>query len=383
VDTAAHTLPSDSDEALSALTGVVRELVRQTHPHASRTVTPESRLDADLGLDSLARIELLHRIEDRFGLRLAEQTLLAIETPRELLGALRSAAGLPATATTWRVEAQPVAAAQTLAGQPDDADTLTAMLDWYVNAAPQRRHVLFYKSADEIEEIDYAGLARGARAIALGLIDRGIERQQTVAIMLPTSLEFLYTFFGVLAAGAIPVPIYPPARMSQLEDHLRRQSAILDSAQAAALITIPEARLLAQFLMSQVSSLREVVTVADLRRSHHAASLPTLRSDDIAFIQYTSGSTGNPKGVILTHANLLANIRAWGKACDFKPEDVAVSWLPLYHDMGLIGAWLGSLYHGGSLVLMSPLDFLARPERWLQAIHRHRGTMTAAPNFAF
>ena len=87
--------------------------------------------------------------------------------------------------------------------------------------------------------------------------------------------------------------------------------------------------------------------------------------------------------MVLTHANLLANIRAWGKAVDFKSEDVAVSWLPLYHDMGLIGAWLGSLYHGGLLVLMSPLDFLARPERWLQAIHRHRGTITAAPNFAF
>jgi 1-acyl-sn-glycerol-3-phosphate acyltransferase len=382
VNTAAHKLPADSDEALTALTGVVGELVRQTHPHAARQVTPESRLDAELGLDSLARIELLHRIEDRFGLRLAENTLLAIETPRELLGALRTAAGLP-PAAAWKEEAAPAFSPQTLVGQPDEVDTLTAMLDWYVNAAPQRPHVLFYKSADDIEEIDYAGLARAAQAVALGLIERGIERQQTVAIMLPTSLEFLYTFFGVLAAGAIPVPIYPPARMSQLEDHLRRQSAILGGAQAAALVTLPEARLLAQFLMSQVPSLRDVVTVADLRRSGRAASLPAIRADDIAFIQYTSGSTGNPKGVILTHANLLANIRAWGKACAFTPEDVAVSWLPLYHDMGLIGAWLGSLYHGGLLVLMSPLDFLARPERWLQAIHRHRGSMTAAPNFAF
>ena len=105
--------------------------------------------------------------------------------------------------------------------------------------------------------------------------------------------------------------------------------------------------------------------------------------DDIAFIQYTSGSTGDPKGVVLTHANLLANIRAIGQAIDVRPDDVFVSWLPLYHDMGLIGAWLASLYFAIPLVVMSPLAFLARPERWLRAIQRYRGTISAAPNFAY
>ena len=100
-------------------------------------------------------------------------------------------------------------------------------------------------------------------------------------------------------------------------------------------------------------------------------------------MQYTSGSTGNPKGVALTHANLLANIRAFGPALEVGAGDVFVSWLPLYHDMGLIGAWFGTLYYGVPLVLMSPLAFLARPTRWLRAIHRHRGTLTAAPNFAY
>ncbi len=383
MDTNAPKLPADAAAALAALTEVVTELVRQTHPHASRNVTPDSRLDLDLGLDSLARIELLHRIEDRFALRLSERVLLAIETPRELLAALRTAAGLPPAAAALEIAAKAAPTPQAFAGRPDHVGTLVEMLDWHAATAPLRPHVLFYKSADEIERLDYAGLAREAQAVALGLIERGVERQQTVAIMLPTSLEFFYVFYGVLAAGAIPVPIYPPARPSQLEDHLRRQSAILDNAQATLLVSVDEARVLAQFLVSQVPSLRAVVTVADLQRSSRRASLPPIRADDIAFIQYTSGSTGNPKGVILTHANLLANIRAWGRAVDFRPEDVAVSWLPLYHDMGLIGAWMGSLYHGGLLVLMSPLDFLARPERWLQAIDRHRGTMTAAPNFAF
>ncbi|HEX7436179.1 MAG TPA: AMP-binding protein, partial [Caldimonas sp.] len=106
-------------------------------------------------------------------------------------------------------------------------------------------------------------------------------------------------------------------------------------------------------------------------------------AQDTAFLQYTSGSTGQPKGVVLTHANLLANIRAMGQAVKADVRDVFVSWLPLYHDMGLIGAWMGSLYHGVPLVVMAPQAFLARPSRWLRAIHEHRGTLSAAPNFAY
>jgi 1-acyl-sn-glycerol-3-phosphate acyltransferase len=106
-------------------------------------------------------------------------------------------------------------------------------------------------------------------------------------------------------------------------------------------------------------------------------------ADDIAFIQYTSGSTGHPKGVVLTHGNLLANIRGMAQAVEATRNDVFVSWLPLYHDMGLIGAWLGSLYVGFPLVAMSPLAFLTRPDRWLWAIHRFRGTLSAGPNFSF
>ncbi|WP_374512543.1 AMP-binding protein, partial [Niveibacterium sp.] len=106
-------------------------------------------------------------------------------------------------------------------------------------------------------------------------------------------------------------------------------------------------------------------------------------ADALALLQYTSGSTGDPKGVALSHANLLANLRAMGQACRVTPQDVFVSWLPLYHDMGLIGAWLGALYHGFPLVLMSPLAFLANPARWLQAISQYRGTLSAGPNFAY
>ena len=138
---------------------------------------------------------------------------------------------------------------------------------------------------------------------------------------------------------------------------------------APLLITDPSVQPLARVLRSQVETLRSVVTIADLVATPGTATRPVVQPQDIALVQYTSGSTGTPKGVILTHTNLLANIRAMGQAARATSADVFVSWLPLYHDMGLIGAWLGSLYYAQHLVLMSPLTFLARPARWLWAIH--------------
>jgi 1-acyl-sn-glycerol-3-phosphate acyltransferase len=149
------------------------------------------------------------------------------------------------------------------------------------------------------------------------------------------------------------------------------------------LITVPEAKAVALLLRARVATLGAVVTPAELAQDHGAFARPAVRASDLAFLQYTSGSTGNPKGVMLTHANLLANVRAMGRAARVDSTDVFVSWLPLYHDMGLIGAWFGSLYYAFLLVLMSPLSFLAHPERWLWAVYRHRGTLSAAPNFAY
>ncbi|HEV7502182.1 MAG TPA: AMP-binding protein, partial [Vicinamibacteria bacterium] len=140
---------------------------------------------------------------------------------------------------------------------------------------------------------------------------------------------------------------------------------------------------MAAVLGGSVPSLRDVVTVSELVSRGASWAAPEGRGPDPAFIQYTSGSTGAPKGVLLTHDNLFANIRAIGRGLDLRPTDVGVSWLPLYHDMGLIGTWLFCLHHGIPLALQSPLSFLARPERWLWAIHEHRGTLSPAPNFAF
>lgn len=202
--------------------------------------------------------------------------------------------------------------------------------------------------------------------------------------MLPTSIGYLQAFFGVLLAGAIPVPLYPPASRAQLEEHVRRHSEILSNARVEALITFHEAAAVARLLKTGVRELRHVLSISELTHSSGLQPLPREASaDDIALLQYTSGSTGSPKGVELTHRQLLANIRAMGAAIDASDRDVLVSWLPLYHDMGLIGAWLGSLYYGCLLVLMSPNAFLSRPVRWLRAIHDYRGTISASPNFGY
>jgi 1-acyl-sn-glycerol-3-phosphate acyltransferase len=164
---------------------------------------------------------------------------------------------------------------------------------------------------------------------------------------------------------------------------MRRHARILSNCRAEILITLNEGKRAAQLLKGLSPSLRQIVTAAELRSFAGKYVPVTIRADDIAFLQYTSGSTGNPKGVMLTHANLLANIRAMGRAVGASGEDVFVSWLPLYHDMGLIGAWLGSLYYAALFVVMSPLSFLARPERWLRAITHYKGTLTASPNFGY
>jgi 1-acyl-sn-glycerol-3-phosphate acyltransferase len=365
-------------EALLALVG---ELAAELHPRRARRmrVTLDSSLDRDLGFDSLSRVELLLRLQRRFHSALPEDLLASAETPRDLFDALHASGGQRAE----RVEVATRSPLEEISSTPETATTLPEMLDWHVARTPSRPHVYLYGDHPEPEVVDYEHLASGARALAAGLQRAGIGAGQSVAIMLPTSLEYLHTFFGILMAGAVPVPIYPPLRPSQIEDHLRRHAGILANAGTAMLVTSESARRVAQLLKAHVPNMGGVATPAELAASDHAFEAVPIAADDTAFLQYTSGSTGQPKGVILSHANLLANIRAMGVAVSASSKDVFVSWLPLYHDMGLIGAWLASLYFGMPLVLMSPLKFLTYPPRWLWAIHDHRATLTAAPNFAF
>jgi acyl carrier protein len=359
------------------LTGIVAGILGELRGEAPPTVALDAELERDLGIDSLARVELVLRIERIFGVHLAEERAMHARTVRDLAVALGAAA--PRLAPELAREAPLAAGAVKL---PREAATLLEMLEWHAARHPGRAHVTLLEGDAPAPPLTYGELALQARAVAGGLAQRGLEPGQAVAIMLPTSLAYFPAFLGVLAAGGVPVPMYPPFRWAQIEDHLRRQARILENCAAPILVTVAQVKPAARLLQAQVPTLRHVLTVEDLMQ-HGAATPATLRAQDTALLQYTSGSTGQPKGVVLTHANLLANVRVMGEAAQASANDVFVSWLPLYHDMGLIGAWLGSLYYGIPLVLMPSPAFLARPPRWLWAIHRYRATLSAAPNFAY
>jgi 1-acyl-sn-glycerol-3-phosphate acyltransferase len=376
-------LARDDDPRVPILLGVVQQTaaeLQRSAPQALR-VGLDSSLDRDLGFDSLARVELLLRVERAFGVTLPEDTLQVAQSPRDLLTALdagRSRAPAALVAERRLAAVHPAAEAQ----EPAEATTLLDVLDWHADRHGDRKHVVFLSDTGE-EEISHAKLKSGAARVATGLRSGGLDPGQRVAIMLPTSPDYFYSYFGILLAGGIPVPIYPPARLSQIEEHVKRHAGILANAGATTLVTVPEAMAVARLLESHVPGLRRIVTAGALSQACGEGTALAARPDDIAFIQYTSGSTGDPNGVALTHANLLANIRGMARTIEATSRDVFVSWLPLYHDMGLIGAWLGSLYVGFPLVVMSPLAFLTRPERWLWAIHRFRGTLSAGPNFSY
>jgi 1-acyl-sn-glycerol-3-phosphate acyltransferase len=267
---------------------------------------------------------------------------------------------------------------------PDEATTLMAVLQWHARRTPMRCHVrLLGDDGRVIETLSHGDLLQRAGQIAGALQAVGVVAGEAVALMLPTSSAFLICFMGILLAGGTPVPLYPPARPGQLEEHLRRQANILDNAEAVLLISDASTRQAGRILKAGAVHLRGLFTVEQLLALARPGQTVERAAADMALVQYTSGSTGQPKGVMLTHANLLANIRAMGQAVRVTTADTFVSWLPLYHDMGLIGAWLGSLYHGVVLVLMGPQQFLGRPSRWLRALSDHRATLTAAPNFAY
>ncbi|MFD7845848.1 AMP-binding protein [Nocardia sp. NPDC059764] len=366
------------DERAALVLALVRGLVAELHPHATRIpVTLDSRFD-DLGIGSLELAELLLRAQDALLVALPAYILTSAETPRDLLRATER--GLALVDADGRIASSPAAPAG--AAEAVRASTLIEALEWHVAATPDRLHIRILDEWGGSEDLTYAMLHHEATVVAAGLSMRDVLPGDRVAIMLPTGRAYFAAFTGVLLAGAVPVPLYPPARPSQLADHVRRHIGILSNAQAALLITVPEAVSLGQLLRSNVGSLRGVVVPDELDGSRTCA-LPRPHALDLALVQYTSGSTGQPKGVALTHENLLANIRAMGHAAGVSPADVFVSWLPLYHDMGLIGAWLSPLYFGIPLVVMGPQVFLTRPSRWLAAIHANRGTISAGPNFAY
>ncbi|MEZ5322770.1 MAG: fatty acyl-AMP ligase [Microthrixaceae bacterium] len=231
----------------------------------------------------------------------------------------------------------------------------------------------------------HADLDRQARALAARLAQEG-EWQDRVVILMAPGPSFLVAFFACLYSGRIAVPAFLPD-VTNAERSVPRLRAIAQDAEAVCILTDSLFVAFREQLWGIAPDLARtpwLVVDDELAGADDGAwSDEGVTGDTVAFIQYTSGSTSVPKGVVLTHSNLLANSELISSNVGVADRDVWVSWLPPYHDMGLIGGILQPLYRGGSGVLMSPMDFLAKPRRWLQAITKYRATASPSPNFAF
>lgn len=255
---------------------------------------------------------------------------------------------------------------------PKPATTLVELLQHRAKTQGDRIGYIFLNDGETEEvRLSYAALDRQARATAAQIQDLRGER---VLLLYPPSLDYICALFGCFYAGVIAVPAYPPRRNSNLS---RLEAIIADSQASVILTTTQFAQNLQEF--TTLSAIATDELTPDFSFTEDITTAP----ETLAFLQYTSGSTGNPKGVMLTHSNLLHNLRIIHDCFEHHSESCGVIWLPPYHDMGLIGGILQPLYAGFPVILMSPVHFLQKPIRWLEAISRYQATTSGAPNFAY
>ncbi|HEX7377744.1 MAG TPA: aminotransferase class I/II-fold pyridoxal phosphate-dependent enzyme [Pirellulales bacterium] len=246
---------------------------------------------------------------------------------------------------------------------------------------PRLAYTFLADGESEEVQITYAELDRQARAIAAWLEAHRLQGERAL-LLFPAGLEFVAAFFGCLYAGVVAVPAYPP-RMNRSLDRIQ---AIACDAQAKVALTTQSVLERVTPVLKQTPELERLTWLdTDSVPAGMEASWrrPDCQANTLAFLQYTSGSTGTPKGVMLTHANLLHNCGQIGYAFEMTRSVSGVFWLPSYHDMGLVGGVLCPLYQGAPNVIMSPMSFLQRPFRWLQAISRYRAVVSGGPNFAY
>src|ERR1700710_459284 len=233
---------------------------------------------------------------------------------------------------------------------------------------------------DEAEAWSFGELDRRARAI--GALLQPLGPGSRVLLLFPPGLDFLSSFLGCLYAGCVAVPAYPPQsgrglpRLQQIVQDARPGAILTSSAfrhrLPSAALDMPALGAIPCWAVDEI----DPALAADWRE-------PDLGAEDLALLQYTSGSTSLPKGVMVSHGNLLHNEEMVRQAFSQSAASVVVSWLPPYHDMGLIGGLLQPLYVGARCILMSPMAFLQKPLRWLRAVSRYRGTTSGGPNFAY
>ena len=213
---------------------------------------------------------------------------------------------------------------------------------------------------------------------------RGVTRGERVALLMPTGHAFVEAMLGAMLAGGVPVPLAGPMTFGGVEKYLRNLGAIVKDCGARVLVTHGRMAEAAARDEPLARALRHVVTEASLDGlAPTACLLPSIGASDTAFIQYTSGTTGAPKGAVISHGALVANAFAIARGLDIGPTDVGASWLPLFHDMGLVGVVLTSICHPYPVHVISPETFVMRPRRWLELISQVGATLSPAPNFAY
>jgi fatty-acyl-CoA synthase len=248
----------------------------------------------------------------------------------------------------------------------------------------RERGFVFVRSDGTEKLFSFHDIAAEAERRGAHLAARGLYKGDRVALVLPEGEQFVLSFLGALFAGVVPVPIYPQLSFKNIEGYHDTVAHIVRASGAKMLLTTTATRPYVEPVAARASGLASIVTVDELE-----GSVPSLhvdvRPDDLAFLQFTSGSTSRPKGVMVTHRNLRANAEAFMvHGLDRDPAvDKGVSWLPLFHDMGLIGFVVGPLFTNVPCVFLPTASFVRAPRLWLDKIHEHRGTITYAPNFAY
>jgi acyl-CoA synthetase (AMP-forming)/AMP-acid ligase II/acyl carrier protein len=268
---------------------------------------------------------------------------------------------------------------------PFEASTLVDLLRRRAVEHPDRQLFTFLIDGENADaRLTFGELDRGARAIG-SLLEQSTEPGSRALLIFPADLAFIVAFFGCLFAGVIAVPTYPP--QTRTKRSLEKLRTIVKDVQPSIILTTSSLLSAVEGLFTlaeeDLEGTRLVTTDSiDLSLAEFWEP-PTIDADTLAFLQYTSGSTGLPKGVMLTHGNLLYNLSIIHEWLGVTPKSTAVSWLPPYHDMGLIGMLLAPIYAGVSNSIMAPAAFLQRPYRWLQAITKTKATISGGPNFAY
>ncbi|MGE1198293.1 fatty acyl-AMP ligase [Priestia megaterium] len=243
--------------------------------------------------------------------------------------------------------------------------------------------VYTFLSNDNQDEtnITYQELHMYAKQIAAYLQHLGLEGQRAL-LMYPSGIDYVKAFLGCIYANVIPVPVYPPG----LSRNMERLKAIMDDSATNIILTTTQLHSKISFHFSDELSNMNLkwIPIDDISYDYRDQwSQPKVDKESLAFLQYTSGSTSSPKGVMVTHGNILHNEAMIKAACQHNEDTVMLGWLPMYHDMGLIGNILQPLYLGAKCVFMSPMDFLQKPFRWLSAISKYKATISGGPNFAY